>query len=190
MYTVPGSTRESNPQIAIELVLSNRVQDLLHREADIAIRMTTPIQEQLIARRIGSIELGLHASTAYLARHGAPDGTEDLLKHALVGFDRNTPFIRNALKKYPQLNRDLFSMRTDSDVAQLSLIRAGAGIGICQVPLANGPIPLQRILPHFFSLYLDTWLVMHEDLRNSRCCKLVFDFLSKGLAEYISPKRT
>ena len=182
--------RESNPQITIELVLSNRVQDLLHREADIAIRMTTPIQEQLIARRVGSIELGLHASTAYLARHGAPESTEDLLKHALVGFDRNTPFIRNVLKKYPQLNRDLFSIRTDSDVAQLSLIRAGAGIGICQVQLANGYVPLQRILPHFFSLYLDTWLVMHEDLRNSRCCKLVFDVLSKGLAEYIYPKRT
>ncbi len=182
--------RESHPQITIELVLSNRVQDLLHREADIAIRMTTPIQEQLIARRIGSIALGLHASTTYLARHGTPDSTEDLLKHALIGFDQNTPFIRNALKKFPQLKRDFFSLRTDSDVAQLSLIRAGAGIGICQVQLANGHIPLQRILPHFFSLYLDTWLVMHEDLRNSRCCKLVFDVLAKGLEEYIYQKRT
>lgn len=181
--------RESNPQITIELVLSNRVQDLLHREADIAVRMTTPIQEQLIARRVGSIELGLHASTSYLARYGTPESTEDLLKHALVGFDQNTPFIRKALKKYPQLNRDFFSMRTDSDVAQLNLIRAGAGIGICQVQLANGYIPLQRLLPNFFSLYLDTWLVMHEDLRNSRCCKLVFDFLAKGLQEYICQRQ-
>ena len=181
--------RESNPQVTIELVLSNRVQDLLHREADIAVRMTTPIQEQLIARRVGSIELGLHASTSYLARHDIPKSTEELLNHALIGFDQNTPFIRNALKKYPQLNRDFFSMRTDSDVAQLNLIRAGAGIGICQVQLANGYIPLQRILPNFFSLYLDTWLVMHEELRNSRCCKLVFDLLAKGLQEYICQMR-
>ena len=181
--------RESNPQITIELVLSNRVQDLLHREADIAVRMTAPIQEQLIARRVGSIELGLHASNSYLVRHGTPESTEELLKHALVGFDQNTPFIRKALKKYPQLNRDLFSMRTDSDVAQLSLIRAGAGIGICQVQLANGYIPLQRLLPNFFSLNLDTWLVMHEDLRNSQCCKLVFDVLAKGLQEYICQKQ-
>ncbi|URN97396.1 LysR family transcriptional regulator [Leclercia adecarboxylata] len=178
--------RESNPQITIELVLSNRVQDLLHREADIAVRMTTPTQEQLIARRVGSIELGLHASASYIARHGSPESTEDLLKHALIGFDQHTPFIRKALTQYPQLNRDCFSMRTDSDVAQLNLIRAGAGIGICQVPLASGYIPLQRLLPDFFSLYLDTWLVMHEDLRNSRCCKFVFDALVKGLEEYIS----
>ncbi|MDU2496889.1 MAG: LysR substrate-binding domain-containing protein, partial [Klebsiella grimontii] len=180
---------ESHPQITIELVLSNRVQDLLHREADIAVRMTTPVQEQLIARRVGRIELGLHASTSYLARHGTPENSQELLKHALVGFDQNTPFIRKVLEKYPQLSRDSFSMRTDSNVAQLNLIRAGAGIGICQVQLANGYIPLQRLLPSFFSLYLDTWIVMHEDLRNSLCCKLVFDILAKGLEEYICQRQ-
>ena len=42
--------KEAHPQVAIELVLSNRIQDLLHREADIAVRMTRPVQEQLIAR--------------------------------------------------------------------------------------------------------------------------------------------
>ena len=181
--------RESHPQITIELVLSNRVQDLLHREADIAVRMTTPVQEQLIARRVGCIELGLHASTSYLARHGTPENSEDLLKHALVGFDQDTPFIRKALEKFPQLSRNAFSMRTDSDVAQLNLIRAGAGIGICQVQLANGYVPLRRLLPNFFSFYLDTWIVMHEDLRNSLCCKLVFDVLAKGLEEYIGQRQ-
>ena len=151
--------------------------------------MTTPVQEQLIARRVGRIELGLHASTSYLARHGTPENSEDLLKHALIGFDQDTPFIRKALEKFPQLSRNAFSMRTDSDVAQLNLIRAGAGIGICQVQLANGSVPLQRLLPNFFSFYLDTWIVMHEDLRNSLCCKLVFDVLAKGLEEYISQKQ-
>lgn len=151
--------------------------------------MTTPVQEQLIARRVGRIELGLHASTSYLARHGTPENSEDLLNHALVGFDQDTPFIRKALEKFPQLSRDAFSMRTDSDVAQLNLIRAGAGIGICQVQLANGYIPLQRLLPNVFSFYLDTWIVMHEDLRNSLCCKLVFDVLAKGLGEYIGQRQ-
>lgn len=143
--------RESNPQITIELVLSNRVQDLLHREADIAVRMTTPTQEQLIARRVGSIELGLHASASYIARHGSPESTEDLLKHALIGFDQHTPFIRKALTQYPQLNRDCFSMRTDSDVAQLNLIRAGAGIGICRYPL---PVDISHYSGYFLISFL------------------------------------
>ncbi|HCI4632793.1 TPA: LysR family transcriptional regulator, partial [Klebsiella quasipneumoniae subsp. similipneumoniae] len=36
-----------------------------------------------------------------------------------------------------------------------------------------------------FSLYLDTWLVMHEDLRHSPACKRVFNFLAEGLQTYI-----
>ena len=103
-----------------------------------------------------------------------------------MGFDTITPFILQSLKQFPQLNRDLFTVRTDSDVAQLNLIRAGAGIGMCQVQLADFPTPLQRIMPDFFALHLDTWLVMHEDLRHSQACKAVFDFLAEDLQAYIN----
>ncbi|MGF0779246.1 LysR substrate-binding domain-containing protein, partial [Klebsiella pneumoniae] len=177
--------RQACPNIVIELMLSNRFQDLLHREADIAVRMVAPQQEQLIARRLGRIELGLHATAAYLTRQGLPTTLDDLASHALIGFDSTTPLVRRALQAYPRFQREAFAMRTDSDLAQLSLIRAGAGIGICQAPLADGIIPLQRVLAADFSLYLDTWLVMHEDLRHSPACKRVFDFLAQGLQAYI-----
>lgn len=120
-----------------------------------------------------------------MSRHGAPESIDELLTHTLVGFDTITPFILQSLKQFPQLNRDLFTVRTDSDVAQLNLIRAGAGIGMCQVQLADFPTPLQRIMPDFFALHLDTWLVMHEDLRHSQARKTVFDFLAEDLQAYI-----
>ncbi|RDT51546.1 LysR family transcriptional regulator [Escherichia coli] len=178
--------KEDYPQLSIELVLSNRMQDLLNREADIAVRMTTPVQEQLIARRLGSIEIGLHASPPYLAHHTAPENIDELFTHTLVGFDKTTPFILQALKQYLQLSRERFTVRTDSDVAQLNLIREGAGIGMCQVQLARLPVPLERLMPDFFAFHLDTWLVMHEDLRHSKACKTVFDILATGLQAYIS----
>ena len=183
---VIAQIKDAYPQITVELVLSNRVQDLLNREADIAVRMATPVQEQLIARRMGRVEIGLHAAPAYLSRRGAPESIDELFTHTLVGFDNLTPFILQALKQYPQLNRDLFTVRTDSDIAQLNLIRAGAGIGMCQVQLADFSPPLQRIMPDFFAFHLDTWLVMHEDLRHSQACKTVFDFLAEGLQAYIN----
>ena len=120
-----------------------------------------------------------------LTRQGLPTTLDDLASHALIGFDSTTPLVRRALQAYPRFQREAFAMRTESDLAQLSLIRAGAGIGICQVPLADGIIPLQRVLAADFSLYLDTWLVMHEDLRHSPACKRVFDFLAQGLQAYI-----
>lgn len=93
--------RQACPNIVIELMLSNRFQDLLHREADIAVRMVAPQQEQLIARRLGRIELGLHATAAYLTRRGLPATLDDLASHALIGFDSATPLVRRALQAYP-----------------------------------------------------------------------------------------
>ncbi|SLQ71336.1 transcriptional regulator lysR family [Klebsiella quasipneumoniae] len=41
-------------------------------------------------------------------------------------------------------------------------------------------------MPGFFAYHLDTWLVMHEDLRHSKACKTVFDILAAGLQTYIN----
>src|SRR5215471_17504935 len=92
--TIIAHLREKHPELQVELVLSNRIQDLLRREADIAVRMTRPTQELLIARRIGQVEVGLHATKQYVKRHGAPATTADLRRHALIGFDQPTAFIR------------------------------------------------------------------------------------------------
>ena len=80
--------RDQYPQLTVELVLTNRVQDLLTREADIAVRMVRPRQELLVARRVGQIKLGLHAHRTYLARHGMPQTIADLTAHALIGYDQ------------------------------------------------------------------------------------------------------
>ena len=177
----------SYPGLKIELVLTNRTQDLLQREADIAVRMVRPAQEQLIARHIGQIEVGLHASADYLKRRGVPKSAAQLTEHTLIGFDQPTPFIREAAKSMRGgLDRESFSLRSDSDVAQLALIRSGAGIGFCQVPIANAANPkLVRVLPEHYAMKLDTWITMHEGLRNNPSCKAAFDALVVGMERYV-----
>ena len=75
-----------------------------------------------------------------------------------------------------------FALRADSDLAQLAFIRAGFGIGMCQVPLAARDPSLVRVLPDVFSLDLGLWVVMHEDLKTSPRCRAVFDALAQGLS--------
>jgi DNA-binding transcriptional LysR family regulator len=178
---IVASLRMAYPQLTIELALTNRVQDLLLREADIAVRMAPPTQAALIARRIGVVELGLHAHAQYLRDRGTPQTLADLAMHALIGFDEETPFLRAASKALPAWRRDAFALRTDSDIAQLALIRAGAGIGICQVALARRTPELIRVLADDFTFPLETWVTMHEDLRHSARCKVAFDALVAGL---------
>jgi DNA-binding transcriptional LysR family regulator len=178
--------RDRHPDLVVELVLTNRVQDLLRREADIAVRMLRPRQEQLVARRIGQIELGLHAHQSYLARHGTPRNLPGLAKHSLIGFDQMTAFIRSAGKALASWRREAFAMRTDSDLAQLALIRSGAGIGACQSAIARRDAAIVRILPRQWSLSLETWITMHEDLRNSPRCRATFDALVDGLQRHVT----
>ena len=148
--------RDQYPELIVEIVLSNRVQDLLRMEADIAVRMVRPRQELLVARRIGQVNVGLHAHQRYLARHGMPTSIADLAKHSLIGFDQTTEFIRGASKRLTGWRREAFAIRTDSDLAQLALIRSGAGIGLCQVAIARRDDAIVHVLPKQVSLPLET----------------------------------
>jgi DNA-binding transcriptional LysR family regulator len=175
--------RDAHPELVVELVLTDRMQDLLRREADIAVRMARPRQELLVARRVGQIELGLYAHHRFLARHGTPSSMADVARHALIGFDQPTLFVRGAGKPLRSWRRESFAMRTDNNLAQLALIPAGAGIGVCQAAIARRDDALVRLFPRQFSLPLDTWITMHEDLRNSPRCRVAFDALVTGLQQ-------
>ncbi len=177
------------PELKVELVLANQVQDLLNREADIAVRMTRPRQDALISRAVGRVELGLFAHPRYAEVRGLPESMDELAQHALIGFDQPTAFQRAASEPFDQWRREHFSLRSDSDLALLALLRAGAGLGVCQVPLARRTPPLLRVLAAQFTLHLDTWLVMHEDLRHSPRCRVTFDALLEGLHAYLGVDR-
>src|SRR5258706_2971712 len=157
---------EAHPKIAIELALSNRNQDLLRHEADIAVRMAPPTQSALLARKIGTVEIGLYAHRRYLERHGTPrDLAEIAANHALVGFDRDESSVRALRQTGLPVTRALFTLRTDSDPAQFHALCAGFGIGGCQVGVAEREPDLVRVLPDAFGFELGMWLVMHEDLK-------------------------
>lgn len=177
-----AALRRAHPTLAIELVLSNAVSDLLQRQADIAVRMVEPTQQALVARRVGAVTLGFHAHRDYLAARGVPTTARDLLAHDLIGVDTETPAVRAVLSRMPGLTREAFGLRTDSDLAQLAAIRAGCGIGVCQVEIARRDPNLVRVTPDLFSFELPLWVAMHEDLRGGARYRAVFDALAEGLS--------
>ncbi|MGO8920512.1 MAG: LysR family transcriptional regulator [Stellaceae bacterium] len=176
--------RERHPDIALELVLSNRNEDLLRREADIALRMARPRQAALAARRIGTVGLGLYAHRRHIAAFGLPQSLEELLRHPIIGFDRDDSSWRSLGDLGLPVTRELFAFRADSDLAQLAALRAGLGIGGCQHGIARRERDLVPVLPQALSFSLEMWLAMHEDLRASRRVRLLFDHLAAALADY------
>jgi DNA-binding transcriptional LysR family regulator len=179
--------RRAHPRLQIELSPTNASEDLLRRDADVAVRMVQPTQGALVARRVGTVEVGLFASEAYLAAHPAPRTSAELLGgHALIGRDRDASFFQAFAEAGVPLRRQDCALRTDSDAAQVASIRAGVGIGVCQVALAARSPGLRRVLPEV-GFGLPVWVVTHEDLRSSQRVSIVFEHLVASLAAYARP---
>jgi DNA-binding transcriptional LysR family regulator len=176
--------REDHPEVAVELVLSNRPEDLLRREADIAVRMVRPTQEALLAKRIGSVRIGLFAHRRYLQKHGEPTSLGQA-GHAAIGFDRDPSVARAAAELEIPADRDFFAFRSDSDLAQLAALRAGFGVGACQLGVARRDPNLVQVLPGL-GFTLEMWVVMHEDLKSNRRMRLMFDHLVEALSAYVA----
>lgn len=193
LEVLPGTfaaLRAAAPGLELELALSNRLDDLLRRDADVAVRMTEPTQAALTARRVGVIPVGLFARADYLARHGTPTKPAELLDgHTLIGADRDRGFVSAVASLGLPVTARSFAIRTDSDGAQLAAVRAGLGIGVAQLPLAARSPELLRVLPRV-EFPLETWVVMHEDQRDVRRVRRVFDHLVRALGDYIATTAT
>jgi DNA-binding transcriptional LysR family regulator len=180
-----AALRRRHPRLQIELALSDRRQDLLRRDADVAVRMVRPTQRALVAKRVGEVELGLFATAGYLAERPAPDTLDALITgdHVLVGPDRASALVEALRGLGAELRHGRFALRADQDLAQLAAVRAGFGIGVCQVPIARRD-GLVRVLPEL-AFPLEVWVVTHEDLREVRRVRLLFDALVAGLSDHL-----
>ena len=174
--------REKHPGAVIELMMSNVVDDLSRREADIAVRMAPPSQSALVARKVGEVAFGFYASAEYLDRHGTPESLDDLQNHPVIGFDTVQRGVRDMTLNL-RVSREAFAFRTDSDLAQLAAISAGFGVGVSQPSIARRR-GLVRVLPNLTVLTLGIWIVMHENLRGSRRMRLMFDHLVEEVTAY------
>ncbi len=176
-----------HPRIELELSISSRSEDLLHRDADIAIRLSRPVQKSLVARRVGKVLIGLYAHRDYLEHYGMPRTMSDLSRHRLIGFDRDIHLLRSFGGIAANLQREDFAFRSDSVAAQLGLLRAGIGIGACHAHVAREAPELRPVLALHVSFEKEVWLVMHSDLKGFRRVRVLFDYLQREMNRYLAP---
>lgn len=170
-----------HPEIEIEFSATNQPENLLRRDADIAIWLVRPEQEELIAQRIGSIEFGFYATRGYIARHGLPAEIRELAAHRLIGPDCETAALPRVNHWGDGNRRRLFSFRTDSRMAQEAAVHAGIGIGVLAAFEVPPDCDLVHILPEIVVEKLPVWLAAHADIRHSRRLRLVHEALAAGL---------
>ncbi|MGF6773537.1 DNA-binding transcriptional LysR family regulator [Paraburkholderia sp. GAS199] len=77
--------REAFPQVGVDLLLSQRMPNLLEDQLDVSIVIARTLPDSAyVSQKIGSSHCVLAASPAYLERHAAPSTPEDLIDHACL----------------------------------------------------------------------------------------------------------
>ena len=168
--------RHSHPEIQIELVASNEVEDLQERSADIALRMVRPAEPTLVARKLADWPLGIYAHNAYIERRGMPT-LANFAQHDWLGYDRSDLMLRGFKAAGFDISREFFAFRCDNQVVGWEAMRAGLGLGIGMVQLAARDASLVRVLPELPLPALPVWLTAHRELRDTPRLRVVFDAL-------------
>lgn len=126
------------PDVELEFLLSDDIIDLIEEKVDVAVRAGPLPDSSLIAQRVGTSELQLYASPAYLKKFGEPKTPKDLEKHRFVVFPNLTESGNWELKSGS--SRYKVPLKNKIVANQLSMVRTlvNTGAGIALMPMFVG----------------------------------------------------
>ncbi len=176
-----GNFLASYPDVSMTLLLDDSDLDLAMREADVAIRMHTPKQPDLVQRHLMTIRWNITASPKYLAEHGTPQRAEELDDHTLVLFGDYRPPVAD-MNWLAQAGRRAGSPRravleVNSLHAMAMAVRGGVGIAALPNWMSEETAGMQTILADLKPPKVDVFFVYPEELRNSKRVAVFRDFL-------------
>ncbi|MDJ0652543.1 MAG: LysR family transcriptional regulator [Xanthomonadales bacterium] len=169
------------PDIVLNIKVENRPLDLVHREADIALRLGRPTQPDLIARRLVDVTFGLYGSRQYLESRGSVECIEDLDNHDFISLilpddTGHVAFSETSVIPVP-FGRTVLS--SNSPAAQMSAARAGYGLTVVSCRWASMHKEMVRVLPEVDVHRAELWLVTHEELKHSARIRAVSDAIAE-----------
>jgi DNA-binding transcriptional LysR family regulator len=118
------------PEVEVNLVLSDRIVDLVEEGYEAAIRVGPLADSELIARKLAPYRMAVAASPAYLAEFGRPQAPEELGRHNCVGFAYWAERDRWIFHKGERQETVQIKARLTSNNGQALRNAALAGVGI------------------------------------------------------------
>jgi DNA-binding transcriptional LysR family regulator len=178
------------PDIAVSLILADNIElDLLHRQADCAIRFRKQTEPTLVQRYLMTVQYHLYGSRTYLAKRGTPKKPEDLDGHDLIVYGDDAAVPIADMNSVLTIGRDAHArprapaLCVNSVYGIFRAVDSGLGIGALPHYVAEEDPEIVQILPEFSGPTFEVYFVYPEELRHSKRIDALKSFLieqSKG----------
>lgn len=162
-----------HPALDIDLSADFRNVSLERRESDIALRFGRPVDGEVIAKPLATLGFGFYAAAECLRR--LSDGAAPVF----VAFDEANSHLPEAAWLARSFPRARMSFRANSQIAQATAARAGAGIAMLPHFIGRQddrlrPCALEHVPPA-----RELWLITRGQSRKDLAIRTVVDFLTQ-----------
>ena len=172
----------------VHLLLADGELDLNHREADIALRMRQPVQNDLVQRKLFDVAYHIYGSPDYVARKRAPIASLNSTRHDLITYG-DAPAELSKVNWLAEVGRKPGHPRAarlcvNNIIAMGKAIESGIGLGALPDYFTHGNEKLVRVLPETLGPNYEVYLCYPETLRGSKRVAVFRDFLVSQAREW------
>jgi DNA-binding transcriptional LysR family regulator len=165
-----------HPGLRIELFGETRQVNLSQGEADLALRMSRPVEKGVIARRLAVVAYGLYGSRDYLARSGG--GAQEFL-----GFDDSLDHSPQQRWLKSLAGERGFTLRSNDLANLVTAARAGLGLAVLPCIMGRNAPELVSIPTQLPPLTRELWLLFHRDVGRTPAVRAVIDHITAIMAQ-------
>jgi DNA-binding transcriptional LysR family regulator len=179
---------ERHPLLKIDLMMSDRYENLIAEGADLALRTGEQPDSSFVARKLASARRLFVASPSYLARRGAPKSLADLAHHSLIAGPADAASETWTARRGNITEVQAVSprLRARSGAGLVACAAAGLGVAIasawmCGEELASGA--LVELMADYRLEPITAFVVFPAGRRPSQKARAFSDYLERALAK-------
>lgn len=166
-----GELRGKYPDLHIRLSGDTRNVSLVRREADIAIRLSRPVDAELVVRKLATVTFFLYASQGYLMAN-------DAAARAYIAYDESMDDTPQQTWLQAQAGANPIVLRSNDLAVQAAAAVAGVGIAVLPEFMGGQDERLVQV-PHAGAApEREIWVAVHSDLRHSPRIQAVMAFVA------------
>lgn len=181
-----GPFLQRHPEVRIDLRLSDRNEDLLKENIDLAIRIGVVKSEGLVAVPLGTSTRRVYAAPTYLDRHGLPCEPHELTGHNCIGFTLLEHYdswhFTNGAKELDVAIKG--NVTSNSSEAIREMVLCGLGISLSPEWLFAADVEqgsVRIVLDDYQTTALPVSAVLSRERRRSARTMAFIDFLRERL---------